>query len=94
MRKRQLYYRSQQQFSKFQELAFLMPRAEMAVRLPDGAEQALAISRDCSEIRYRVASQPALARCLMQHGLHGRDYIEAVQSEKDELLLLLPERSR
>ena len=86
--------RSRMQCRKLGDLAFLMPRDEMASRLPEGGDLALAISRDCSEIRYRFASLPALARCLMDHGLDGREYVQTVLDEDSEPLLCLPERKR
>lgn len=82
--------RARQQFAKLQELAFRMPRDVMAERMEGGTEQALGISRDCSEIRLRVASQPDLARVLISRGIHGREFIERIQAEDSEPLLLLP----
>ena len=86
--------RSRMQCRKLEDLAFLMPRDEMASRLPEGGDLALAISRDCSEIRYRFASLPALARCLKDHGIDGREYVQTVLDEDSEPLLCLPERER
>ncbi|WP_422001191.1 hypothetical protein [Roseovarius mucosus] len=84
--------RARQQFTKLRELAFRMPRDVMAERLPGGAETALGISRDCSEIRLRVASQPDLARTLIARGIHGREYIERIQNEDSQPLFILPLR--
>lgn len=83
-------HRSRQQCAKLQDLAFRMPRDVMADRIDGGPELALGISRDCSEIRLRIASQPDLARTLIARGIHGREFIERVQEEASEPLLLLP----
>lgn len=83
-------FRAQRQCTKLRDLAFLMPRKDMAERLKGGSEQAIAISNDCSEIRLRTASQPDLARSLIHHGIHGREFIEQIQSEETEPLLIFP----
>lgn len=83
-------HRSRQQCAKLQDLAFRMPRDVMAERMAGEAKQASSISRDCSEIRLRIASQPDLARILISQGIHGREYIERIQEEESEPLLFLP----
>ena len=81
--------RAQRQCMKLEDLAFRMPRQIMATRL-GGAEQAIAISKDCAEIRLRSASQPDLARTLIGRGIHGREFIDQIQGEESEPLLILP----
>lgn len=83
-------HRAREQCAKLQLLAFRMPRDVMAERLEGGKEQALRISQDCSEIRLRVASQPELARTLISRGVHGREFIERIQEEESEPLLMFP----
>ena len=83
-------HRAQLQFEKLLQLAFLMPRDELALRLGEDAELAIEISNECSEIRYRVACQPALVQRMKEHGIHGRDFIEQIQNETKEPLLFLP----
>lgn len=83
-------HRSRVQFDKLRQLAFLMPRDQLALRLVDGEELSFEISKDCSEIRQRVASQPALIQSLIDSDINGRDYIEQIQQEEKEPLLLLP----
>ncbi len=83
-------HRAQLQCTKLRELAFDMPRHAMAQRLIGGSEQAAGISKDCSEIRMRTASQPDLAQVLIREGIHGRDFIDRIQSEETEPLLILP----
>ncbi len=83
-------HRSRLQFEKLRQLAFLMPRDQLASRLTDGAELVVQISKECSEIRYRVASQPALVQSLIDKDINGRAYIEQIQQEEKEPLLLLP----
>lgn len=83
-------HRSRVQFEKLQQLAFLMPRDQLALRLVDDEELSFAISKECSEIRYRVASQPALIQSLIDSDINGRAYIEQIQQEEKEPLLLLP----
>lgn len=82
-------HRARQQFTKLQELAFRMPRDVMADRITGGADAALGMSRNCSEIRLRVASQPDLARALIVRGIHGREYVERLQNEDSEPLFIL-----
>lgn len=86
-------FRARQQCSKLQDLAFLMPRDVMADRLEGGAEQALSFSQDCSEIRMRLASQPALVRSLVEQDIDGRAFVERVQDEDGEPLLILPAKA-
>jgi hypothetical protein len=83
-------HRSRVQFEKLRQLAFLMPRDQLARRLVDDEELSFAISKECSEIRYRVASQPALIQSLIDSDINGRAYIEQIQQEEKEPLLLLP----
>lgn len=82
--------RSRVQFEKLQQLAFLMPRDQLAQRLVGNEKLSLDISKECSEIRYRVASQPALIQTLIDNDFNGRTYIEEIQQEEKEPLLLLP----
>ncbi len=83
-------HRSRVQFEKLRQLAFLMPRNQLASRLGGDEELSFGISRECSEIRYRVASQPALIQSLIGSDINGRAYIEQIQQEEKEPLLLLP----
>lgn len=83
-------HRARRQCAKLEDLAFRMPRHVMAKRLNGGAEQAIGISKDCSEIRLRAASQPDLVRTLARRGIHGREFIDRIQSEENEPLLILP----
>ncbi|MFG6082191.1 hypothetical protein ACEUZ9_002834 [Paracoccus litorisediminis] len=82
--------RASNQCTKLQNLAFIMPRQKLASRMTD--EAALLISKESSEMRLRIASQPELARTLLAHGINGTEYIERIQSEENEPLLLLPPR--
>ena len=82
-------YRARHQCKKLQDLAFRMPRHVMASRLNDGSEQARSISNECKEMRLRIASQPDLARTLIRRGIHGREFIDHIQKEDNEPLLLL-----
>lgn len=83
-------HRARGQCAKLQELAFRMPRSVMAERMAGGAETALGISKDCAEIRVRIASQPDLSRILISRGIHGREFIERIHNEESEPLLILP----
>lgn len=83
-------HRSRVQFEKLRQLAFLMPRNQLASRLGGDEELSFGISKECSEIRYRVASQPALIQSLIGSDINGRAYIEQIQQEEKESLLLLP----
>ena len=83
-------HRSRVQFEKLRQLAFLMPRDQLARRLVDDEGLSFAISKECSEIRYRVASQPALIQSLIDSDINGRAYIEQIQQEEKEPLLFLP----
>lgn len=78
------------QCDRLQDLAFLMPRDVLAEKLQGGADLAASISRDCSEIRLRTASQADLSRTLIAKGINGRDFIERIQSEEAEPILILP----
>ena len=82
--------RASRQCSKLQDLAFRMPRQILAGRLEGGAEEASAISQDCSEIRLRLASQPSLVRSLIHQNIHGREFIDRIQTEPKEPLFVLP----
>lgn len=82
--------RSRRQVDKLQELAFLMPRDVLSTRLQGGADAARQISQDASEIRLRIASQPALSEMLIQMGVNGRTYLERVEQEEEQPLLILP----
>ena len=83
-------HRSRVQSEKLRQLAFLMPRDQLALRMVDDAELSFSISKECSEIRHRVASQPALIQRLIDRDINGRAYIEQIQQEEKEPLLLLP----
>jgi hypothetical protein len=83
-------HRSRVQFEKLQQLAFLMPKSQLAMRLVDGEGLSSAISEESSEIRHRVATQPALIQSLIDLGINGRAYVEQIQQEEKEPLLLLP----
>ena len=82
--------RSQIRFDKLQELALLMPRDQLALRLQAGKEIAVDISKECSEIRYRTASLTHIAQHLIHHDIEGRSYIETINQEQDEPLLFFP----
>lgn len=82
--------RALQHCNKLRELAFRMPRHIMAERFDGNAKEAAALSKDCSEIRLRAASQPDLIRLLTRKGIHGRDFIEQIQAEEEEPILILP----
>lgn len=86
-------HRARLQFDKLCSLAFLMPRHVLAERLERGAADAAGISKDSSEIRLRAASQPDLARTLIRQGIHGREFIDRVEGEEAEPLLILPTTS-
>lgn len=88
--KRAAESRARQQCALLQQLAFLMPRDVMSERVQGGAETALGISRDCSEIRLRIASQPDLLRTLTLHNIHGREFVERIHNEETQPLLILP----
>lgn len=82
--------RARLQCAKLEELAFLMPRDLMAARLKGGADAALTIAKDASEIRHRVATQPMLNDLLIKMEVNGRDYLERAEQEDEQPLLLLP----
>jgi len=82
--------RSQIRFDMLQELALLMPRDQLALRLQAGKEIAVDISKECSEIRYRTASLTHIAQHLIHHDIEGRSYIETINQEQDEPLLFFP----
>lgn len=82
--------RAVNQFGKLQDLGFRMPRHSMVERLSGDGATALQISSDFSEIRMRAASQPQLARTLIAQGINGRAFIEQVQDEQTQPLLILP----
>ncbi len=81
--------RAHHQCVKLQNLAFLMPRDLMVGRFEGDQKTALGISKDFSEVRLRIASQPSLARTLIARGINGREYIERVEQEESEPYLLL-----
>jgi hypothetical protein len=81
--------RSRHQVSKLEDLAFLMPRDLMVDRLGRDQTSALGISKDFSEIRLRIASQPSLARTLIAREINGREYVERIEQEETEPYLLL-----
>ena len=81
--------RSRRQVEKLENLAFLMPRDLMVDRLGHDQATALAVSRDFSEIRLRIASQPSLARTLIAREINGREYVEFIGQEETEPYLLL-----
>lgn len=83
-------HRSRLHFEKLKQLAFLMPQDQMVSRLTDNRDMAAEISTDCSEIRYRVASQPMLVQYLKDRQVHGRTFIDQIQQEEEEPLLFLP----
>ncbi|MCV2445999.1 hypothetical protein [Paracoccus sp. DMF] len=82
--------RAVNQFAKLRELGFRMPRHSMAERLAGDGAQAMQISSDFSEIRMRAASQPQLARTLIAQGINGREFIDQIQNEDTQPILILP----
>ncbi|WP_394155012.1 hypothetical protein [Loktanella salsilacus] len=82
-------HRARRQCKKLHDLAFRMPRHVMGARLNGDREQARIISNECAEMRLRLASQPDLARTLIRRGINGREFIDQIQEEDNEPLLLL-----
>lgn len=82
--------RARRQVGKLEELAFLMPRDTMATKLKGGANAAETIARDASEIRRRASAQPMLSDLLTEMNISGRTYLERVEGEEEQPLLLLP----
>ncbi len=42
------------------------------------------------QVHLHLADRPALVRGLMERGVRGRDYVEALRDERDSLVLTLP----
>lgn len=82
--------RARRQYDKLQELAFLMPRDAMASRLIGGADAARQLAQDAAELRHRVAAQPMLSDRLIQLEVSGLAYLETVEQEEEQPVLLLP----
>lgn len=81
--------RSRRQVAKLESLTFLMPRDLMVDRLGHDQSTALSVSQEFSEIRFRTASQPSLARTLIAREINGREYVERIEQEETEPYLLL-----
>ena len=62
----------------------------MATKLKGGTNAAETIARDASEIRRRAATQPMLSDLLTEMNISGRTYLERVEGEEEQPLLLLP----
>lgn len=81
---------ARRQYRKIEQLSLLYPNDVLRQKLGQADAAAIALPGDMAEIRARVASLPALSARVAELGVHGRDYLERLESEKEQPLLILP----
>ena len=82
--------RAQMQSSKMLALALEMPRDKLSQRLVGGADAALQIAEQASQVRLVMASRPALTQRLIDLGISGPNYLNVLEDEQETPLLVLP----
>ena len=82
--------RAQTQSGKMQDLALEMPRDRLSQQLIGEAETASQIAEQASQIRLIMASRPALTQRLISLNVSGPAYLNALEEELENPLLVLP----
>lgn len=82
--------RATRQNRLIEALTWNIPQDILELRLGDNKHLASTIANDASEPRIRLAARPQMLQTLIARNVHGRDYIESAEQEKEEPLLLLP----
>lgn len=81
--------RAQSLYKGLRSIALQAPGDSLASKLGN-AEAAGRIGLMNSDVRLRLAAIPDMAAVLLEREIHGRDYLDMVEGEKQEPLLMLP----
>ena len=81
-------HRAENLFSGFRKLAQHMPGDVLCSKLGD-ATAAAQIGAMTSDVRLRLATIPDMVGILLEQDVHGREYLELIEAEEREPLLLL-----
>lgn len=76
-------------FGSYRKIVQELPQDRLLHRFAGNDSAARDVSALFSEVRHRMASVPSLAEALIAQGVHGREYLDRLESEVDEPLMLM-----
>ncbi|MDK3072015.1 hypothetical protein QO034_02745 [Sedimentitalea sp. JM2-8] len=81
--------RARMLFGSYRKIVQDLPEDRLLHRFAGNDTAARNVSLLLSEVRHRMASVPSLAETLIAHEVHGRDYLDRLEAEVDEPLMLM-----
>lgn len=87
---REAEQQAKRQYRKIEQLSLQYPNDVLDHKLAQASAVAADLPSDLAEIRARVASLSGLSARVAELGVHGRDYLERLEEEDKQPLLILP----
>lgn len=76
-------------FGSYRKIVLDLPQDRLRQRLGGQDDMAHDVAALFSEVRHRMASVPSLAKTLIAGNVHGRAYLERIEAEDEQPLMLM-----